>query len=91
MILITETKMDNPRINWKIGETIRNKETAHPYLVIHPSQHFVSVVDLIDPSPILPTLTILPRNYADYARDNQMDSHERSGFRIDFTFNPLIA
>lgn len=60
------------RINWKVNQVIRHRLTGHPYLILHVSKYFCTVIDLETDDPLTPTWTLLQRNFDDYALDHDM-------------------
>lgn len=71
---------------WKRGEIIREKGTAHPFLVIHVHKDICTmVVDLEDHRKLPTAYAVLPREYSDYALDEEMET-KASGW----TFAPIL-
>lgn len=73
------------RINWKINDIIRHRLSGHPYLIIHISRYACTVVDLESHESPLPSFTLLPRNYSDYARDRDLELKKNG----EFTYHPI--
>lgn len=68
------------RVKWKINDTIRHIASGHPYLVIHISRYSCLVIDLHSHDSPIPSLTILPRNYHEYASDNELTLKKNGSF-----------
>jgi hypothetical protein len=80
-----------PKIKWKTNEVIRHLETGHPYLVLHTSNFYTSIVDLMATDPLVQMLTLLPRHYDEYALDSDIrlkknEKKELEGMRMVFQF-----
>lgn len=61
------------RINWKVNDRIRNKETGHPFLVLHVSKYYCTIVDLESNEPLVTPWILLQRNFDEYAKDQDME------------------
>jgi hypothetical protein len=80
----------NVRCDWKKNDIIRNKETGHPYLVIHVSKAVATIlVDLQDNEPLPITRLLLARDYAKYTLDLNMEAKSTLSDTIQWNYNPL--
>lgn len=65
---------------WKINDVIRHIKTGHPYLVTHISRYSCTIIDLQSNESPLPSLTILPRDYAEYGSDQELTLKKNGEF-----------
>jgi hypothetical protein len=77
------------RINWKVNDRIRNKETGKPFLVLHVSKYYCQLVDLEDKQPLVQPLILLQRNFADYAKDQDMELVKKKSSIMEWEFHPV--
>ena len=61
-----------PKAKWKINDIIRHRDTNHPYLVLHTSNYYTSIVDLMEGALLVQMLTLLPRHYEEYVLDKEL-------------------
>ena len=84
--------IDNlPKTNWKVNQVIRHRDTGHPYLILHTSNYYISMVDLMVDPPLAIMLTLLPRHYDEYALDSDIklkknEVKELEGMRMVFQY-----
>ena len=77
------------RINWKVNDKIRNKETGHPYLVLHVSRYYCTVIDLESKDPLVQPFILLPRNFNEYAKDHDMELTVKKNGLMNWHYNPI--
>ena len=84
-------KDDLPKAKWKVNSVIRHLETGHPYLVLHTSNFYTGIVDLMVDPPLAQLLTLLPRHYEEYALDSDIklkknEKRELEDMRMVFSY-----
>jgi hypothetical protein len=57
---------------WRTNQVIRHIDTGHLYLVLHTSNFYTGVVDLMVSDPLSQMLTLLPRHYDEYSLDERV-------------------
>ena len=78
------------RYNWNKGDVIRNRETAHPYLVLHVYKATATlVVDLEDKEQLAQPRVILIREYNKYTADLNMQTKGILNDSIEWEYSPL--
>ena len=82
-------------IKWRVNDIIRNKATGHPYLVLHVSRYYCSIVDLNTQDPLSPTWTLLQRDFDKYASDEDMEAIKKKDEMleeriIDWEYNHIV-
>jgi hypothetical protein len=78
------------RYNWNKGDVIRNRETGHPYMVLHVYKATATlVVDLEEKEPLPIPHTILIREYGKYTADLNMRTKGILNDSIEWEYNPL--
>lgn len=65
--------MEQKRPNYKVNDVIRNKQSGHPYLILHVSRFYLTVIDLEDNNKMVLPLVILSRNFDEYAIEHNME------------------
>lgn len=77
--------------NWKKGEIIRNKLTGTPYFVIHKFEYVCTlIIDMTDTSQLPQLLTLLPKDYNNYALASDMEAEVKKNDDVEWKFNPAI-
>ncbi len=79
---------EHVRINWKVNDRIRNKETGHPFLVLHVSRHYCTIIDLESKDQLIQPLILLPRDFGRYAKDHEMDLVKKNN-SLEWVYSPI--
>lgn len=72
-----DTPQENLEVKWHKGDIIRNKSTAHPFLVLHIYKNICTLlVDLEAKEELASSFVLLPKAYNKYAVDSEMKCEE---------------
>jgi len=76
--------------SWKKGDIIRNKLTATPYFVVHKFEYVCTlIIDMTDTSHLPQLLTLLPKEYDNYALASDMEPTVKKNDSVEYKYNPI--
>jgi hypothetical protein len=77
--------------NWKKCDIIRNKLSGTPYFVIHKFEYVCTlIIDMTDTSQLPQSLTLLPKDYDNYALASDMEAEVKKNEDIEWKYNPIL-
>lgn len=75
---------------WTPNSIIRNRTNGTAVLVIHVYRNCTIIVELNDNAPIVQPKAILEREYANWARESEMENDDAIQYEKDWHYKPVF-